>query len=839
MSSPRDASSHVAATRYLPWLLLLFAGSGCAALIYEVVWYQLLQLVIGSTTISLGVLLAVFMGGLCLGSIYYPRLAARSRHPLKMYAWLELAIAASALLVLVLVPLVDHIYVAAVGYGLPAILLRALIAGLCLLPPTLLMGASLPALSRWFKATPRGVAWLGGLYAANTAGAVFGCLLAAFYLLPQLDMTEATLLAALINVVVGTSTLVYANRHSDAASAPEEEEERPAPVLAQAAAGGSSLTRNRPNPRTPAPPPPSTDGARAIYIAIALSGLTALGAEVIWTRLLSLLLGPTVYTFSLILAVFLFGLALGSGAGAAIERWTRPRLGLGICQWLLAGAIFWTAWMVTQSLPYWPVDPLLSTNHWMTLQLDLVRVLWAVLPPALLWGASFPLALAAAPAPQGDSGSLVGRVYAANTAGAIVGALGFSIVLIPWIGSQNCQRLLVLLAVVSGMVVLAPLAWRLKSLAGVVALAASVFAGIVLTVAVAPVPADLVAFGRRIMLQMGHATVLATIEGRNSMIAYSRWEDGAIQFHVAGKVEASTEPYDMRLQRTLGDMPALVHPDPKTVLVVGFGAGVTAGSFTVYPSLQRLVVCEIEPQIPPNSTRFFEAQNYDVMHNPLTHIVYDDARAFVPTTREHFDIITSDPIHPWVKGSATLYTREYFETVKAHLNPGGIVTQWVPLYESDAETVRSEIATFFQVFPDGTIWANDINGEGYDVFLMGSAEPMQINVDQMQARLSQPSYANVAASLRDVNFNSAIDLLSTYAGQAQDLAGWLQGAEINTDSNLRLQYIAGLALNESEETDIYNQILANRHFPANLFTGSPEMLDALRARLQAPAGSGQ
>ena len=171
----------------------------------------------------------------------------------------------------------------------------------------------------------------------------------------------------------------------------------------------------------------------------------------------------------------------------------------------------------------------------------------------------------------------------------------------------------------------------------------------------------------------------------------------------------------------------------------------------------------MEPLVPPAATKYFDAQNYDVARDPRTTIVYDDARHFVLTTRDKFDIITSDPIHPWVKGSATLYSKEYFQMVKDHLNPGGVVTQWVPLYESNEETVKSEIATFLDVFPGGTIWANSIDGQGYDIFLLGQNGPTKIDVDQMQARLDSPAYSRVAESLREVGFPSAVDLLSIYS----------------------------------------------------------------------------
>ena len=420
------------------------------------------------------------------------------------------------------------------------------------------------------------------------------------------------------------------------------------------------------------------------------------------------------------------------------------------------------------------------------------------------------------------------RIYAANTAGAILGALAFSLFLVPAIGTEGAERTLVILAALGALVVLGPLVLRSKTIFGMVGVVAAMGISLFIAMKIPAVPPELIAYGRRIMINMGRSQILYTGEGINSSIAISRWDDGAIQFHVSGKVEASTETYDMRLQRLLGHMPALFHPNPKSVLIVGFGAGVTAGSFVPHPTIQRIAICEMEPLIPPTATKYFGQENYNVKNDPRTQIYYDDARHFVLTTPEKFDIITSDPIHPWVKGSATLYSKEYFQMVKDHLNPGGIVTQWVPLYESDEETVKSEIATFFDVFPGGSIWANELSGGGYDVFLLGQATPSRVDVDQIEAKLSSPQYSRVAQSLRDVGFSNAVGLLSVYAGQDSDLKPWLQGAEINRDWNLRLQYLAGLALNRSQESTIYGNILSYKRFPTNLLSGSDQTLQALQ-----------
>src|SRR5581483_10455713 len=254
----------------MPWLLLLFAGSGCAALIYEVVWLQLLELVIGATAISMAVLLGTYMGGMCLGSLALARFVGMRRHPLRVYAGIELGIGICGVAVLFATPYLNRFYAAAGG----GILLRGVVCAVCLLAPTLLMGASLPAVARWVEMTPRGVSRLGFLYGGNIAGAVAGCLLAGFYLLRVHDTAVATFVAAGINAVVGVAAFVLALRRPY--TAPE-----PADVAELRVAS-----------------------SRAICFTIALSGLTALGAEVVWTRLLSLMLGATVYTFSIIRAVF-------------------------------------------------------------------------------------------------------------------------------------------------------------------------------------------------------------------------------------------------------------------------------------------------------------------------------------------------------------------------------------------------------------------------------------------------------------------------------------------------------------------------------------------------------
>lgn len=824
---PIEPAALDAAPRFLPLLVALFAASGCSALIYEIVWFQLLQLVIGSSAVSLGVLLGTFMGGMCLGSLALPRLVSARVHPLRVYALLELGLGIIGIAVLFGMPYVDRVYAESAGVGFRAILWRGVVSAACLLPPTVLMGATLPAIARWIETTPQGVAWLGFFYGGNIAGAVFGCLLAGFYLLRIHDMATATYVAASLNAAVALVSLVVGMRTSHRASATD----------------------------SPLPRSERGRGAWTVYTAIAISGACALAAEVIWTRLLSLMLGATVYTFSIILSVFLVGLGIGSSVGSLLGRVSpRPRLLLGGCQLLLAAAIAWTAYLLANSLPYWPINPNLLRSPWIGFQLDLVRCLWAILPATCLWGASFPLALAASAAPGQDPGRLVGGVYAANTIGAIIGALGASLLLIQWLGTQAAQQLLIGLAAAAALLVLAPPCWSiwgnalsstgpmrmLLCAAGVILLLAGLAApAAFLAWSVPPIPWELVAFGRALPTYDDEWKNLYLGEGMNSSVAVTETGTGVRNFHVSGKVEASSELQDMRLQRMLGHLPALFHGQPRSVLIVGCGAGVTAGSFVLYPDIERIVICEIEPLVPRSVAPYFAAENYDVIHDPRVEIVYDDARHYILTTPHRFDIITSDPIHPWVKGSATLYTQEYFELCKRRLNPGGLITQWVPLYESNLAVVKSELATFFKVFPNGSVWRNDQQGHGYDVVLLGQTEPLQLDADALNQRLNRREHIAVVKSLGDVGFHSIVGLLSTYVGQAADLEPWLAHAEINRDRNLRLQYLAGLELNTNESGSIYNAMLRYRQFPENLFVGAGWRSLALKRSLERSISSQQ
>jgi len=794
------------AGRRLPWLVLLFVASGCAALIYEIVWFQMLSLIVGSSAISLGVLLGTFMGGMCIGSVGLSRYVSSRRHPLAVYAALEAGVGVFGLLVLWLLPHVGGLYSAIGGPGMTGIAVRAVFCALFLLPPTILMGATLPAISRWVETTPRGVSWLGFFYGGNTFGAVAGCLLAGFWLLRDYDVSIATYAAVLLNAVVALAGLGLARVTSYEGS----------------------------DQGTAAEPVRMAPGASLVLVAIGISGATALGAEVVWTRLMSLNFGGTTYTFSLILAGFLLGIGIGSAVGSFMARQLRdPRVALGWAQLLVVAGIGWAAYLLLIAFPHWPINVSITVDPKYNFQFDFLRAVITALPAAALWGASFPLALAAVAEKGQDPGRLVGRVYAANTVGAILGSLVTSVVLIGWIGTQDTQRVMIALTAVSAILMLG-LGWDAErarpavglrtwlSLGGVGLLAVALARGI------PAVPPLLIGYGRYAPTYQNTRYIEWVYwgEGMNSSMAVSD-QNGSRNYHNAGKVQASSEPQDMRLQRMLGHLTTLVPTQARSVMVIGCGAGVTAGAVSIDPTVDSLTIVEIEPLVPEVVSREFGEHNFEVVDNPKTHVQIDDARHYLLTTDRKFDAITSDPFDPWVKGAATLYTVEFWREVEEHLNPGGVVTVFVQLYESTEAAVKSEVATFLEVFPQGMVFANLAYGQGYDVVLLAQKNPAPIDLDAIDAKLARPEFAPVRQSLAEVGFYSAAQLMATFAAKKPEIDAWIADAQLNRDRNLRLQYLAGEGVNLYQADQIYRGMAQYRTYPQGLFTGSQERLDQL------------
>jgi spermidine synthase len=325
--------------------------------------------------------------------------------------------------------------------------------------------------------------------------------------------------------------------------------------------------------------------------------------------------------------------------------------------------------------------------------------------------------------------------------------------------------------------------------------------------------------------------IVAVREGQQATVAISRLSNGVLNSHNAGKVQASSEPQDMRLQRMLGHLTTLLPPKADNVLVIGFGAGVTAGAVSIDPAVKTQTIAEIEKVVPQTASEWFGEHNFNVKNNPKVTVKIDDGRHFLLTTKQKFDAITSDPLDPWVKGAAALYTEEFWSLAKSKLNPGGVVTVFVQLYESSPEAVKSEVATFFKVFPDGIVFGNTYNGAGYDVVLVGQNGATKIDVDAIQAKLDRPEYAPMRQSLAEVGFPNAASLFGTFAGLKPNLDPWMADAEINHDNDMRLQYLAGLGLNRYDQALIYSGMIEHRSYPEGLFVGSPDKIAAMRSMI--------
>ena len=771
-------------------LLGLFVGSGCSALIYEIVWLQQLGLVLGATSVSLAILLTSFMGGMCIGSLALPKLVSASRHPLRVYAVLELLIGVCGLAILWAMPFVSSVYCSVALPGSGDLLARALVALTLLLPPTILMGATLPAVARWVRASRDGLSSLGFFYGANTFGAVLGSLLAGLCLLPFFDVVVATCVAAAINlcVAVGAWRLAIATKNSERGT---ENDERLACDHSPSHSSFPVLRSSLPGSRTP-------------YFVIGLSGLTALGAEVVWTRWLGLLFGPTTYTFSILLAVFLFGLGVGSWGGACIARRIRsPGIALAVSQLLLMAAIPFGAFMIVSVLPYWLHDRDASLSLVARMSMDVIRALAAFLPATLLWGASFPLAVATVADDRRDSASLVGGLYSANTLGAIVGTLIVSLFAVPMVNGQFAQQLLTVCAGLSGIVML--LSCSRRDLSSVGLSACACFAAVAF---VPEVPKGLLAHGRVVRLWPTTREYFFVGEGLDSPVVVAESAEGFRCFHVAGKVEATNSLSDMRTQRLLGHLPAMVHPEPRTVLVVGCGSGMTTGAFLLHPTIERIVLCEMESNVIGAARKYFAKENEGVLDDPRLEIVIDDARHFLATTKEKFDIITADPIHPWVRGAASLYTSEFYELCRSSLTPNGVVTQWVPLYESNPAAVKCEMATFLKAFPRSSLWSGQNLATGYDLVVVGTIGDHEISPRTMTQRLR--SNRRLQQSLIEIGLPDSESLLSRFAGDGAILTDWLRDAEINRDRNLRLQYLAGLTPESQTAQEIFQAMVRQR-----------------------------
>ena len=768
--------------RYLfPALLICFFFSGAAGLIDQVVWSKALGLIFGHTAYAVATVLAVFMAGLAAGSAWIARRSEHWNRPIALYGWLELGVAATAAISLAGLAGVRAAYVAAYPYaaGNGAILLMQRFVGsaLVLFLPTFLMGGTLPVLVRGLT---RNAAELGArlsrLYWINTAGAVAGTFAAGFLFLPSLGLRRTLGIAVALNLAAGALALFFAR-------------EEPGPT--------SSIELSLPEKvETPLSSMPS----RFFLICFGIVGATAMSYEIGWTRLLSTQLGSSTYAFTLMLGTFLTGIVLGS---ALFERWGRRHepgsMTFAVTQTLTALAALAFLVFFTRLIEVLP--PILRATHESFRGLVLAQFITsalAMLPTAVVFGFNFPAVVVLIAGPRSaigtDAGAAVGRAYAWNTLGAIVGAIAAGFWLMPVLGSFH------LLAATAGVNLALSAAisfasaqrrsWKILAVVGnLLLLLAAAFVGFsnyFYDPAVASFNTMMYwnLYDRPLTLrENAHALDIVYFrDGLNANISVAKTGD-YIAIRTNGKVDASN--HDATTQLLLGHLAALAHP-PRRVLLVGFGSGMTASALVGYPELERLDIVEIEPAV-VGAAPLLVQLNRNVLLDLRVHVTFDDARNFLFTTRQKYDLIISEPSNPWIAGVATLFTREFYEAVHGRLAPDGVFVQWMQAYSLYPEDLRMLFATFLSEFHGTTLW----HGDAPDLILMAPSPPSGEILQRAQALYGLPRLHDDFAQL---GMEEAAGLFGFYLLDDAGLRKFSSGAQINTDDQTLLEYHAPRSL---------------------------------------------
>jgi spermidine synthase len=757
-------------------LLLCFFFSGTAGLIYQVAWGKEMGLIFGHTAYAVATVLAVFMGGLAAGSAWLGRWSETRPRPITSYAWLELGVAATGAASLEGLAAVRAAYVAAYPYagGHTAILLglRFLGAATVLFLPTFLMGGTLPVLVRGLtRNSPELGARVARLYWINTAGAVAGTFAAGFLFLPTIGLRATLGVAVAFNVLAGALALGLARRV-------------PAPLPVALPAEDSSRAPTRPS--------------RFLLICFAAVGATAMAYEIGWTRLLATQLGSSTYAFTLMLATFLAGIVLGS---AAFEWWGRR---WEVRQMTFAATQTLTALAATAFLVFFPRLPevlpaiLRATQEsfgGLVLAQFAVSAL-AMLPAAVAFGFNFPvvtwLIAGRRASTLSGSGAAVGRAYAWNTMGAIVGAVASGFWLLPRLGSFH-----LLAATAAVNLVLAALLYAAMKPRRIVAFAVNVallaaagvvgFSGYFYDPAIATFNTVLYwnLYDRPLTLRENArlVDVVYFADGLNATITVTR-TDGYISLRTNGKVDASN--HDVITQLLLGHLGALAHPAPRRVLVIGFGGGMTLSALARYPRIERLDCVEIEPAV-VRAAPLLTSLNRHVLQDPRVHIISDDARNFLFTTRERYDLIVSEPSNPWIAGVATLYTAELYHAARERLAPGGIFVQWVQGYSLYPQDLRMVLATFQTEFQGATVW----HGDPPDLLLMAPSPPAAKILQRIRTLWSVPA---LHEDFTRLGMEDPEGLFGFYMLGESGLREFTSGARINTDDLTLLEYDAPRAL---------------------------------------------
>ncbi len=788
----------------IPFLYLLFFLSGAAALAYQVVWVRSLQLIFGGSHFAVTAVLSVFMAGLALGSYLLGKRVDTLRRPLLLYGILEIGIAFFAVLFLLLMKLYPYLYVPIARLAEENTLflsfLRAIFAVVAMIVPTTLMGGTLPILTKFASENSREAGeHVSFLYGFNTLGAVAGTLLAGFVLLPRFSVIGTSAIAIITNISIGFASISLAQKQ----------------VFSKVEGVGTPSDRQRPlggnNRDNRARESVISSGSVELVLwGIGISGFCALGYEVLWTRVLSMVVGASVYSFTVMLVSFLTGIALGSKAfGLFIRgfpgacRTSGRAVGFfGIVQVLIG----LTALVVTYFIRDLPSHAIRIQNYLLGTGIsefevrqgaNFVIAFSHMFVPALFMGVAFPLAGKIRADGLRSAGEAIGEVSVYNTIGAILGAAFSGFVLIYLFGIERSLQFLTLINVGAG-ILIATSAWKRPVLTWGVA-----GGTLAIIAALALLPQfwrmwdpkyfaiyrnnTREAFNTAFNMKdaMENTDVLYYAEGVQATVSAIKVKGGSQAFITNGRIEASNNKEGIQCQYTLGHLPMLLNKHPKRVFVLGTGSGMTLGATSVHPSVEEIVLAEIEPKV-PGVARTFSRYNHDVLDNPKLRIVFNDGRNYLMTTKKKFDVITADPIHPWFSGAGYLYTAEYFRLASAHLNPGGIACQWLPIYELSVDDLKCVVKTFSENFRYTMLWLTRNDAE-----LVGSNDPIVIDEQDLERRIAAPG---VLDDLKSIDMGSAEDLLAYFVMGTRGMRGFGEGGVVNTDDNLHLEFSAPMSM---------------------------------------------
>lgn len=788
-------------------ILLCFFASGVSGLVYQVVWVRELVLVFGATTFAISTVLTAFMGGLALGSYYFGRRSETVARPLRLYGLLEIGIGVYGLavpLIFAALPSVYHYFWRWELSFFALSIVRFVFATLVLIVPTALMGATLPVLSSFYARDIGRIGLrVGSLYALNTFGAVIGAAATGFVLIPALGMNAATTTAATMNILLGVVALTVSRTA----------ERTPHEAI--------------PNPVHEPPPkksPRSSEseaerGQITIVIAgFAVSGFVALSYEVIWSRVLALIIGSSVYAFSIMLTTFLVGLAAGATiASRVVDRIRRPvrmfaliEVAVGVTS-LIGAYLFNDLPYVFVQLYRW-VD---SSAFGLLLFARFLIASFVMIVPTFLLGALFPLVVRIISSRKlaRTTGRTVGDAYAANTLGAIAGSFASGFILVPWLGLLGSLRLCVALNFVVAAAAFSASARRPAekrdrpkriNVSSTVGLAASVLLIIVVVLGKPPWDPEVMSSAvyryapsltdksRQELfefLKRGQGETIFYKEGITATVAVQRQGGGRV-LKVNGKPEASTAG-DMPTQILIGALPLLVREHTDDVLLIGLGSGVTLGTIEQFP-VKRVTCVELEPAV-IEASRHFEDVNNRPLEDPRLRMISNDGRNFIYTTDEKFDVIVSEPSNPWVTGVANLFTLEYFKRGAERLKDDGLFSQWLQIYEMAPEDVRTLIATFRAAFPQVYVF----RGAEGDLMLLGSKIERRLDLSVLKSHLDD---TKSGVELKRIGASTAADIISRFYLGPAEVTNLSAGARLNTDDNALIEFNAPRRVGTTEET---------------------------------------